>query len=120
MDALFDLFGQKIVESIFGYFLLATFAAAIYFFFTKLTSDKNKPFRTWFHLALCTIGVILFVGVISIDLIVAVPNLDSVLRDIDDNDKIVGEIGCRSVSKDFVEGQIITCKITKPKLSEFN
>ena len=38
--------------------------------------------------------------------------LDSVLRDIDDNDKIVGEIDCRSVSKDFVEGQIITCEIT--------
>ena len=121
LQALYSMFGQKTVAFILGYFLLALFLSAIYFVLMRLCSDKNKPFRTWFHLTLCVIGIILFVGVISINLIVTLPNLDSVvLRDIDDTDKIVGEIDCKSVSKDFVEGRIITCEITKPELSEFN
>ena len=47
------------------------------------------------------------------------PNLNLKLRDIDNEDKAVGNIECSDSSGEFIEGNRINCKIIKPQLTNY-
>ena len=145
VDALKAMFGDGTVALLVVYLIVAVFIVGLYFFLMmfldKLMHNKNtrkflivgismflhnfmhskdREFNRWFHLTLATGIVMLLLGIHSINLILSVPDLDSILKDMDDDDKITGEIDCAAESREFLEGKSITCKIIKPELSDFN
>lgn len=111
------LFTKEIVfnllQSIIIYLSLSILLYLLIISLFKITFYSNKSL---FIICILTSIFILLVGLFAIELIVGVPNLNSVLRDSNDVSKIVGSIDCEDDSNEFLDEGVVNCKIKKPIL----
>ncbi|MBI2675284.1 MAG: hypothetical protein HYX24_02405 [Candidatus Aenigmarchaeota archaeon] len=126
-NSLLAMFGSSFVSLIALHFLAAIIVGYIYYEFRKFAHELGEKFNKWFTLTIVISFVLLYVGTIAINYTVSPPNLDSVLRD-RNNNQIVGVIDCLDESQQneisfggqYIVGNRVICKVTKPELQQFD
>lgn len=120
-NSLLDMFGNKTIALLILHALSAIAVGFVYYTLMKFSHRKFKEsFKVWFQLTIICSLIILYVGTMAIYTVVGTPNLDSVLRDKNAQDNVVGELDCTDESRQFMQGNRIECNILKPNFVSFN
>ncbi len=120
LDNLKSIFSNEILANIILHIIIFIMAFAVFitwrFFQAK---RKGNNIKWWMISTIWAMIFLIWIGTAFITMTVGIPNLDSVLRDMDENNEVIGEITCDTASGEYIINDLITCDI-EPKLNNMN